>query len=152
MQYYLIAPFVFLLFGRRSVLRVTGLFILIGLTFYLGRQFEPMGFVFAFLIGFFVNLLPKLNTTPNLKKIGLVVSVLIVHLGFNYLYFYHLPSSAIVVAALASAAGVYICESRSMEERPGLILRWGMLTGYLTYGFYLWHYVIIRSLEDRLSR
>jgi peptidoglycan/LPS O-acetylase OafA/YrhL len=37
------------------------------------------------------------------------------------------------------------------ERQTSALLRWAMLTGYLTYGFYLWHYVIIMTIATPLT-
>jgi peptidoglycan/LPS O-acetylase OafA/YrhL len=146
MQYYLIAPFVFLAFRKVSAVRVTGLVALIVAAFLIGQHIDQFGYIFCFLAGFGVNLLPKPAVSPRTKKIGLAIGLLTVHLGFNLLYFYHQNTAAIVLTTLAAAALVYVCEMRSQAEHGSVGFRFGMMTGYLTYGFYLWHYVIIRTL------
>ena len=144
MQYYLLAPFVFLVCHKRPVL----LLALIAVTFWVGRIYDPLGFIFAFLVGFGVNLVPKRTTTSAQKRIGLVIGLTVLHLGFNVLHFYHEISAAILLAAITSAALVWLCEQPSAMERQAPFLHRIMIVGYLTYGFYLWHYPILRTLAD----
>lgn len=146
MQYYLVAPFVFLACRRRPIL----LLALVAGTFWIGRLYDPFGFVFAFLLGFGVNLLPKSKASSTEKQIGMAIGLLVLHLGFNVFYFYHQRSAAILLAAMTSAALVWLCEQPSPQERKAPFLRWIMIVGYLTYGFYLWHYPILRTPADPL--
>src|SRR5579883_95317 len=144
MQYYLVAPFVFLLCHKRPILLV----VLVAATFWLGQMYPPFGFVFAFLTGFGVNLVPKREISPAQKQVGLVIGLIVLHLGFNVLYFYHQASEAVLLAAMTSAALVWLCEQPSREEHQAPVLRQLMIVGYLTYGFYLWHYPILRTFAD----
>jgi peptidoglycan/LPS O-acetylase OafA/YrhL len=148
MQYYLVAPFVFLVCRHRPVL----LLLLIALTFWLGRMYAPFGAVFAFLLGFGVNLLPRPGASSTEKQIGLVIGLLILHLGFNVLLLHRHEASAYLLAAVTSTALVWLCERPSPEERQAPFLRAMMTMGYLTYGFYLWHYPILRTIAGPLGQ
>ena len=131
-QYYLLAPLVFLAFRRNTLL----LAIAIGVAFAIGLGFWPFCLCLHVPgVGFSVNLMPRTPTTQGAKNIGLVAGLFVLHIGFNILFFFHLPVAADICAALASVFLVWICE-RPSERRSSVALRWGMLTGYLTYGFY----------------
>lgn len=151
MQYYLVAPFVFLAFRSRSTTTNIAFLALLVVVYALCQWVPGLPYVYCFLVGFGVNLVPKPTLTPLTKKIGLVVGLLVVHLGFNVLHFHHRVAEAVLVATLASAVLVYVCEAKAPAERGGRWLRFGMWTGYLTYGFYLWHYVVIRTLAEYLE-
>ena len=146
-QYYLLAPFVFLIFRAR----VGWLAIVILGAFAIGQQYSPVAYVYILLIGFAVSLLPRSPTTQGAKNAGLLLGLLAFHLGFNVLYFYHYRISADLWATLISALLVWQCE-RPSAVRSSPILRVGMVLGYLTYGFYLWHYVLLMKFFVPLTR
>jgi peptidoglycan/LPS O-acetylase OafA/YrhL len=148
MQYYLVAPFVFLVCRNRPAL----LLVLIALTFWLGQMYAPFGAVFSFLLGFGVNLLPKPAASPTEKQIGLVIGLLVLHLGFNVLLFHRHHAAAFLLASAVSAVLVWLCERPSPEERQAPFLHGMMTMGFLTYGFYLWHYPILRTLAGPIEQ
>jgi len=145
MQYYLVAPFVFMFCKRH----IGWLLAAIAAAFVIGQFAPPFGYTYAFLVGFGVNLMPKRIVTARAKHVGLIVGLLVLHLGFNSLMFAHFETAAVLLATIASAALVYVCEQQS-NAPSSMLLRWGVLTGYLTFGFYLWHYVVIRTFTDTI--
>ena len=146
MQYYLLAPFIFLVFrnlsGRKAVI---GAVILVLMAYGVGALIPQWGFMYAFAAGFCVNLLPKAPISTTAKRVGFVGGLLILHFGYNILSFGQKGELAIALAVLISAWLVYVCERPSEERHAPLILRVGVFTGYLTYGIYLWHYPIIMT-------
>lgn len=145
MQYYLICPFIFL------AVRATGrwapasaIALAVG-AYYLGQKIPLLGFTCAFLGGFCVNLIPKRTTTGRTKKLGLLLGLLVLHVGFNALSFMQFVELPVLLAIAASAALVYMCECPTSETFAPFVLRIGEMTGYLTYGIYLWHYAIIMT-------
>lgn len=145
MQYYLIAPFIFLAFRRADGKALAGALALVVVTFLIGIFVPPFAFVYAFLAGFTVNLLPKRPTSVGMKRLGLLLGLPVLYLGFNGLSFIHLPDLAGGLTVLVASWLVHLCERPAKEKSAPMILRVFVLTGYLTYGIYLWHYVIIMT-------
>ena len=145
-QYYLLAPFVFLVFRAR----VAWLAVAIVAAFAIGQWLGPVAYVHVFLIGFAVSLLPRPQTTQRAKNLGLLLGLLAFHLGFNALFFYHYRVSADLWATAISVLLVWQCE-RPSPATSSPLLRVGMAAGNLTYGFYLWHYVLLMSFRPMLT-
>src|SRR6185295_18753812 len=101
-------------------------------TYLLGRfLFPPLGFVYAFVAGFSVNLMPKRPASHRTKQFGLVFGLLALHLGYNVLTFFHFATEPALLAVLVSCWLVHLCERPSDEaKRAPFVLRVGVLTGY----------------------
>jgi peptidoglycan/LPS O-acetylase OafA/YrhL len=159
MQYYLICPFVFLLFRKASRADLFGIIILIGVAFLLPVYVWPFGhftYLHAFLAGFAVNIVLrrlKPALSDRIKQVGLLIGLLIFHLTFNALYLFGYYATALASSVIISSALVVLSEAATPERQAAtpLILRVGMLFGYLTYGIYLWHYVIIRTRAGQIE-
>jgi peptidoglycan/LPS O-acetylase OafA/YrhL len=69
------------------------------------------------------------------------------------LFFFHYVWQSIFLALLAAAGLVAICEMplKKPETHAPVAWRLAVLTGFLTYGIYLWHYVIIRTHAEHLQ-
>lgn len=169
MQYYLIAPFVFWLFRspRRSTFAwlwvcICGIYLVTRSGFL--AHFE---YVFAFLGGYSINILLRLyplKVTERTKIIVTLLCIVLVDVAYNWLFLIgHFGYGDIVVTLVTSAAVFFVeCEcnyeiSRS-HPRVAAVIRFGMFTGALSYGIYLWHYMIIISraslfagIVDRVS-
>ncbi len=147
MQYYLAAPFIFLLFRRLTGWKtVVGAVAVLAAAFGIGSLVPQFGFAYAFVAGFTVNLLPTKPATLATKRLGLVAGLLVLHFGYNILSFAQQPDLAVPLAVIVSGWLVHLCERPSIEkEHAPLILRLSVFTGYLTYGIYLWHYPIIMT-------
>jgi peptidoglycan/LPS O-acetylase OafA/YrhL len=117
--------------------------------FWIGRSVPFLAFTYAFLLGFAVNLMPKRPTSVLAKRLALVFGLLVLHLGYNVLQFIKETELAGLLAVQVSACMVYMCERPADEKKTKktspLILRVGEMTGYLTYGIYLWHYPMIMT-------
>jgi len=146
MQYYLIAPFIYLachnLTGWRAV---AGGLVLLASAYGIGWLIPQLGFMYAFAVGFCVNLMPKKPINIAHKRLGFVAGLVVLHFGYNVLAFVRHMEIAIPLAVLVSGWLVYVCERPSDEKGSPFILRLGVFTGYLTYGIYLWHYPIIMT-------
>jgi peptidoglycan/LPS O-acetylase OafA/YrhL len=159
MQYYLVCPFLFLALRKPTLtsllLAVAAVVVLFELPQYV-HSLAPFKFLYAFVAGFTVNLALK-HIAPTLthaqKHIGLVLGLLIVHLGFNVVFFYGREDEAIAVAVLGSALLIAVCEVKVANEHDPapIAIRVGVLLGFLTYGFYLWHYVILRMCAPAIA-
>ena len=74
-----------------------------------------------------------------------------INVGYNWLWVDGRTELAGIAAVAISAILVFVCELPSSYEITGRnagasrLVRFGMLTGTLTYGIYLWHYMLIRS-------
>lgn len=145
MQYYLVAPFVFLAFRRRP-----GLLVLTILVVVFANPFPQFGFFFSFLLGFGINHLPKKVTTQRTKNLMLVLGLVGLHLVYNAFWFARLYGEAHLAAAAFSVFLVWNCDrpAAAQSTKP---LQWLMMTGYLTYGFYLWHYMVLYTFYGRIT-
>ena len=155
MQYYLIAPFIFLVFQRARPVDLVGAIALAAILFALPMYWSFAAYfdvAFAFVAGFAVNLLlrfAQFRVPPAGKLCALLVGVASLHLCFNVLWFFTYFKLADLATVLIAAATVALCEAPeggTPVRRTGVVfflLRFGMLSGFLTYGIYLWHYAII---------
>lgn len=153
MQYYLAAPFVFLLFRHRRRWALHGALLLALVGLLIGRFVPPLAYVGCFLAGFAINLMKLPAISPTAKRLLLAAGLAVLHLGFNGLYFLQLDDAAILLSTVASVGLVATADmALDRREKPSLFLRFAACTGALTYGLYLWHYVIDRSIAVRLER
>jgi peptidoglycan/LPS O-acetylase OafA/YrhL len=166
MQYYLVAPFIFLLFQRARAADLIGVAMLAAVLFILPIVWSFAAYfdvAFAFVAGFSVNLLLRLfpfRIAPSLKIWTLFVGVALLHLVFNALWFFGHTRLADLATVLIAITMVALCDAPERGNalaRKGIkffLLRFGMLTGFLTYGIYLWHYVIVvtrAQLFDKIA-
>jgi peptidoglycan/LPS O-acetylase OafA/YrhL len=162
MQYYLICPLVFLAF-RKVDLRSLALCLgLIAATYYVTRHgfLAHFEYVYAFIAGFFVNILIRLvplQANEGSKLFGLVLGMAALDIVFNWLSLYGKSAQAGFAAVMISGALVFLMElpgNTALSDRFGFVRRltqFGMLTGTLTYGIYLWHYMIVRTRSDAVA-
>ncbi len=155
MQYYLVAPFIFLLFQRARFTDLIGSIALAVILFALPIFWSFAAYfdvAFAFVAGFSANLLLRLfpfQIAPSLKVWALLVGVILLHIVFNILWFFGHTRLADLATVLIAITTVVVCEAPERGNalaRTGIkffLLRFGMLSGFLTYGIYLWHYAII---------
>jgi peptidoglycan/LPS O-acetylase OafA/YrhL len=155
MQYYLVAPFIFLLFQRARYADLAGAAALAAILFVLPIVWSIAAYfdvAFAFVAGFSVNLLLRIfrfRIAPSVKVWALLVGVILLHIVYNLLWFFGHPRFADLGTVLIAITTVAVCEAPERGNalaRTGIkffLLRFGMLTGFLTYGIYLWHYAII---------
>ncbi|MEI8148395.1 MAG: acyltransferase [Actinomycetes bacterium] len=151
MQYYVICPFVFLLFRSRTLTAFGGAIALTVAAYLIPRLFTifvPFQYVYTFLAGFSANLFLAtypVRLTHTRKRDGMIVGLLIIHFGYNCLFLFGHTVVANLVAVVSSVAMVVICEAQS-ENRPrdSRLFRFAIFMGFLTYGFYLWHYPLLQ--------
>ena len=156
MQYYLLAPFVFYLFRRANW---SGLLVLIGCTsavYLITRHgfLAHFEYLYAFLVGYAVNILIRIwpvEVAEKTKLAVIVLGVLFIDILFNWLFLRGFVGLGGLMVAVVSAGAVFIAECPSRYElsrsHPAFarVVRWGMFTGALSYGIYLWHYMVIVS-------
>ena len=152
MQYYLLAPFAFLAFRSARLPALLAVLASIVVAHELPRYLpflDPFRYLYVFLAGFAVNLFLAnfpLTLSHAQKQWGLVGGILALHMGFNALFLFGHAAAANVLTVAVSVVLVAVCEAQSLPERgtnSGL-LRFAILMGYLTYGFYLWHYPLMQ--------
>ena len=159
MQYYLICPFVFLLLRTRTLASLVAALAVTAIAYavpHIFPIFAPFQYVYAFLAGFSANLLLAcypLSLTYGAKRRGLIVGVLTIHLGYNCLFLFGYAVAANLIAVLSSVAMVVICEAKDVTEpRDSRLLRFAIFMGFLTYGFYLWHYPLLQFSVPIIER
>lgn len=158
MQYYLIAPLIFLIFAMPSknvLLRVLALACVLEIASVLGmRDIPPTEFFFYFLLGFAVNLVLRYfdaRKFPGSTAFAVVVGFFVA----NAIYYVLFNAGLERVAAnpfigIAAAVTIYLIElPRADEAVPQpyeaygtlrlLSLRFWTWMGILSYGIYLWH-------------
>jgi peptidoglycan/LPS O-acetylase OafA/YrhL len=155
MQYYLVAPFIFLVFQRARPVDLIGAIALTAILFVLPIFWSFAAYfdvAFAFAAGFAVNLLLRFahfRASPTIKVCSLLVGVASLHFCYNLLWFFSYFKLADLATVVIATITVAVCEAPeggNPLRRAGILfflLRVGMLTGFLTYGIYLWHYAII---------
>ncbi len=162
MQYYLVAPFVFMIFAkpsRKALLQVLALACLLEVLSIIGvRDIPPIEFMFYFLLGFAVNLALRHYDGRQFRG----SNALAVVGGFflaNCIYYVLLNADLERAAAnpfigIASAFTIYLLELPRVDEtKPQayesygslrlLTLRFWTWMGILSYGIYLWHLPVL---------
>ena len=153
MQYYLAAPFVFWLFGRKD--STLGFAACLGLALAI-LLFWPgdtkIGYSYAFLAGYCVNIALRkwaIRVSELIKLLTLVAGSIAINCAYNYLYLWDRFSEATLVIMLVGAVVIFILEcpgefelSRRSKWYAGAIGFW-VLAGELTFSIYLWHYPMI---------
>lgn len=162
MQYYLLAPFVFALFRSPRYATLLWLAICAYITYHFTRSgfLSHFQYLYAFVAGYSINILLRLRpfeVTERTKIATVILCSLLVDVVYNWLFIAGWSRSAEIAVTLFTASAVFIAECDGTHEvstaHPvlGKILRFTMLTGTLSYGIYLWHYMVIVSRADLFS-
>lgn len=130
MQYYLLAPFVFLLFREKGRLAFPAAVALAVFAFFVGWFVGPIQFIGSFLAGFAVNLLKLPPISLGAKRLGFVIGLALLHFAYNALYFFHFDRECAFLAIVVSAGLVAVCEMplKAGEGHAPLVLRLAVLT------------------------
>jgi peptidoglycan/LPS O-acetylase OafA/YrhL len=163
-QYYLMCPLVFLIFRAASWKTLACCVLATAAIYYFTRSGSGLwyhfAYVYAFVAGYAVNLVIKLfpiTITERLKIATLLIGIVLLNCGYNYLWLLEHRNAAELLVLLLSVAMVFIMELRSGYEVTAAhsliskVVRAAIVTGSLTYGIYLWHYVIIRKVSGPFS-
>lgn len=156
MQYYILAPGVFWLFRSVSRSTLISLFAFIFILYLVTRSgfLAHFEYLFAFLAGYAVNIILRLYpaTVRERAKIATVLlCILLVDVTYNWLFLVGHYEFGEVAVTLLTTAAVFVLECPSSYEislshpRVALLVRFAMFTGTLSYGIYLWHYMVIVS-------
>jgi peptidoglycan/LPS O-acetylase OafA/YrhL len=146
MQFYLICPLVFLVAKRWY-----GMIAVLALAAYsfLG-PFPYFAYLYTFFAGFFLYRIPPMPSVESMvvkyRWLLVLFGLCALHFLFDFEYFNHQYRSGDVIAAISSAFLIYVCSIEKTEpRRSSWVTRSTSFLGHITYGFYLWHYVIIRT-------
>jgi peptidoglycan/LPS O-acetylase OafA/YrhL len=163
MQYYIVCPLVFWAFQKVSWLNTLLCLVTIAVAFALTRNgfLGHFGYLHAFVAGYAVNLLIRLRPqriAERNKILAVLLGVGAINVLYNWLWIEGYTESAGLATVSISCVLVYLCELPSNHEVSdrhalvGFFVRLGMLVGVLTYGIYLWHYMLIRLLSPNLDK
>jgi peptidoglycan/LPS O-acetylase OafA/YrhL len=154
MQYYLLAPFVFRFFRSVSYGALLRLVVLIGIIYAATRSgfLAHFEYLYIFISGYAVNLalrLAPLAVSERVKIAAVGIGTILINVLYNWLFLHGYANLASISVVVVSAAVILVTEYPSTYEvsrlhpRLSLIFRWTMFTGVLSYGIYLWHYMIL---------
>jgi peptidoglycan/LPS O-acetylase OafA/YrhL len=164
MQYYLICPFVYLMFQKQNRASLICSLLLPLLIFVAQLTLSFMSYfyyTYAFLLGFSVNhvlLAARPAVSKRAKAICIIVLVVLLHISAAFLHIIGYGQASLLSAALFSTLLVYVAELpiKGPVSPTGIVdsmwLRFFMFTGVLSYGIYLWHYVIIVTRVGDIDR
>ncbi len=162
MQYYLMAPFVFWVFRKIGYATLLCAIAFIAVVFYVTHHtiFGHFGFLahfeylYAFLAGYAVNIairLMPIAVTERVKMASIAIGIILINVLYNWLWLKGFLNLATFSVVAVSSTVIFICECPSTYEvsRAHPLLRFAirgaMQTGTLSYGLYLWHYLIIMT-------
>jgi peptidoglycan/LPS O-acetylase OafA/YrhL len=163
MQYYLIAPFVFRLFRAPTWFSLLKLAATVAVIYLITRRgfFSHFEYLYSFLVGYAVNLAIRMwpmRVHERTKIASAIFGVIAIDLGYNFLYLHGHDRLGGLAVALVSAMMVFAVECPSHHEisraHPAVarIVGWAAFTGTLSYGIYLWHYMVIVSRYPLFER
>lgn len=153
MQYYVAAPFVFWLFGRKDT--TLGFFacITVALAILLFWPSDTkIGYSYAFLAGYCVNLALRnwaIRVSELVKLLTLVAGSIAINCLYNYLRLWDQYTVASLVVMLVGAAVIFVLECPGEFELShrsrwyAAAIGFWVLAGELTFSIYLWHYPMI---------
>jgi peptidoglycan/LPS O-acetylase OafA/YrhL len=163
MQYYLLCPLVFVLFRVASWRTFVACCAAVAAIYFVTRDgfLSHFAYLYSFVAGYAANLLTRLwpgaRTTERFKIIALCLGMALINCGYNWLFLTGHASLSETLVVLVSVFLVVCMELPSSYEISGSrpivskIISFGVTTGALTYGIYLWHYVLIRRFSTPFS-
>lgn len=170
MQYYLVAPFVFMYFcmpSIRNLIWVIGLAVLFEILANAGiTKYPPTEFMFYFLSGFAINLALRQWEVRKFRGSAWVAVAGGFFVG-NAIYYVlvnnDLEPFANPLIGMASALTIYLLELPRADETAAmpyeryglfrlLMLRFWTWAGILSYGIYLWHLPLLSFINDPAVR
>lgn len=162
MQYYLIAPLVFFLLRRMNILTLAASIAVCYLVYTVTRSgwLAHFQFMYAFLAGYSVNIVLRLMPVRMNEKSKIVLifaGMVTLNSLFNWLTISPYANWSGQMAVIVSALLVWVAEcpcSFEVTSRNAFAARiaaFCVFTGELSFGLYLWHYVIVRTRSDQFA-
>ncbi len=163
MQYYLVAPLVFHIFRSPGWATLLKLVAVTAIIYFLTRSgfLGHFEYLYSFLVGYGVNIAIRMwsvRVRESVKIASALVGILVIDVGYNFLYLHGQYRIGGLFVAVISALMIFAVECPSDHEishaHPAVahLVAFSAFTGTLSYGIYLWHYMIIVSRYPLFER
>ncbi|MCG6550954.1 MAG: acyltransferase [Candidatus Magnetominusculus sp. LBB02] len=161
MQFYLIFPFIFILFRNVSRKNMVLVSLSIVILFSLNYLSDAATYIhtllsqlFLFIIGFSINIILRLTGAKRFRFSGLTAALSFAAAQVLSFIFYvqHMDKTSVVIMALLFSISIFSLELPSETDEPGsgksFISKLLTYFGIISYGVYLWHPLVLSKYLD----